>query len=576
MNLNSEHSFPPENESARDRYLRIFHGTPDWEPIRELPDKIPNRFFTGFPKHNFYGLKIEVDERGRPTLWSETSQINPEDLFEWLLEKEVITSVDGRGLFDSIFKVLDTKQVYELAMVGKTSYRGILLSIPGHSPWLSVRKGNKTGKLTNLHNLFSLDKEFGDFTQPSHFRQGAELAHVRLWNAGLGDLAVRSPGQLIESIVIRKVKPVQYLPEDIHVQRFANAFKPGRIEGTTFGINEVKDYDISAAFPSVISELVDLNQITWIDTPKMQDEAIYAAAKCNVEINQTLIRGPISVRFGENSSFFPIGLITNVWLGKPEIDLLRDFPEIGKITKIHEASWGYITNHSQAIYYPFRRLLRHNLYDLRRNDKFLAGFIKLSMAALWGKFISSYNTLDTLDGEKYTRSSALYNPVFAAHVTSSVRSSLYRTSLGKEVVGEFVDGIALIDSVRTQTGFGGLSIEGSGPMVLFDDQYKGCDWKNPEVLYWAENYKDRYYFEMPREYRASLPYAYAKGGSRARHDIGRLEQTMQHIPIGPSRRLMDAYRVGDFLNYSLPSAPPRMSDLQTILYQRAFDRKMRP
>ena len=198
------------------------------------------------------------------------------------------------------------------------------------------------------------------------------------------------------------------------------------------------------------------------------------------------------------------------------------------------------------------------------------------MAALWGKFISSYETQDTLDGEKYTRSSCLYNPIFAAHVTSAVTTNLYRASLGKEVVGEFVDGIALIDSTRVQPGFGGLTIEGTGPMVLFDDQYKGCDWKNPEVLYWAENYKDRYYFEMPREYRASLPYAYAKGGSRARHDISRLEQTMQHIPIGPSRRLMDAYRVGDFLNYSLPSAPPRMSDLQTILYQRAFDRKMRP
>ena len=135
--------------------------------------------------------------------------------------------------------------------------------------------------------------------------------------------------------------------------------------------------------------------------------------------------------------------------------------------------------------------------------------------------------------------------------------------------------LTIVDN-RQMINYGGLTIEGTGPMVLFDDQYKGCDWKNPEVLYWAENYKDRYYFEMPREYSASLPYAYAKGGSRARHDIGRLEQTMQHIPIGPSRRLMDAYRVGDFLNYSLPSAPPRMSDLQTILYQRAFDRKMRP
>ena len=30
----------------------------------------------------------------------------------------------------------------------------------------------------------------------------------------------------------------------------------------------------------------------------------------------------------------------------------------------------------------------------------------------------------------------MYNPIFASHVTSAVRSSLYRSSLGKEVVGE--------------------------------------------------------------------------------------------------------------------------------------------
>ena len=576
MNQNFKPSSLRNTESSKDRYLRLFGSTPDWETQRDLPDKIPNRFFSGFPRHPFYGLKIEVNERGYPTLWSETNQIKPEDLFEWLLEKEVVTSVDGRGIFDSIFKVLNSRQIYEIATVGKTLYNSITLNIPGHAPWLSVSRGNKTGKLTNLFNLYNLDKEFGEFTEPSHFRKGVELAHVRLWNAGLGDLAIGSPGQLIESMVLRKVKPIQVLPEEFHVQRFANAFKPGRIEGTTFGMNDVRDYDISAAFPSVISELVDLNQIKWTDSTIIQEDATYAAVKCDIFVDQTLIRGPISVRFGDNSSFFPIGIITNVWLGKPEIDLLLEFPEIGKITKIHEGSWGYIADRGEATKLPFKRLMKNDLYQLRKTDRFLAGFIKLSMAALWGKFISSYETQDTLDGEKYTRSSCLYNPIFAAHVTSAVRTNLYRASLGKEVVGEFVDGIALIDSTRVQPGFGGLTIEGTGPMVLFDDQYKGCDWKNPEVLYWAENYKDRYYFEMPREYRASLPYAYAKGGSRARHDISRLEQTMQHIPIGPSRRLMDAYRVGDFLNYSLPSAPPRMSDLQTILYQRAFDRKMRP
>jgi hypothetical protein len=81
---------------------------------------------------------------------------------------------------------------------------------------------------------------------------------------------------------------------------------------------------------------------------------------------------------------------------------------------------------------------------------------------------------------------------------------------------------------------------------------------------------------MPRNYRNSLQFAYQKFGfDGAGSEMSRESTIMQHIPIGPSRRLMDAYRVGDFLNYSLPSAPPRMSDLMTIMYQRSFSRKIR-
>jgi len=562
---------------SQERYKRLFRSEPEYEQERELPDIIANRFANSPSGMGFHGLKIEVDNLGNPRLWSEQEELDTYDIFEWILDKEAVTSVDGRGVFDSIFKILSPKQIKEIAILGKTTISdGTQLIIPGNAPWLSVRKGNKTGKLTNIYGLLSLQKEFDtEFTDPAHFRKATELAHARLWNAGLGDLSIRSPGNLIEAMVIRK-SPRQPLPNLLHVQRFATAFKPARIEGTTFGINEVIDYDITSAFPSVISDLVDLNSIYWLDTHKPQDEAIYAAIRCDLEINQSLIRGPISVRLGTNSSFFPIGIISSIWISKPEYDLLKDYPELGKVTTIHEASWGCLSNPESAEIYPFRRLLKNLLFPLRQRDKFLGGYLKLAMAALWGKFISSYEVQDTLDGEKYTRSSSLYNPIFASHVTGAVRASLYRTSLGKEVVGEFVDGIALLESTRTRNGFGGLIQEGSGTMVLFDDQYKGCDWKNPEVLVWAQGYKDKYFFEMPRNYRNSLQFAYQKFGTDgAASEMSRESTIMQHIPIGPSRRLMDAYRVGDFLNYSLPSAPPRMSDLMTIMYQRSFSRKIR-
>ena len=58
----------------------------------------------------------------------------------------------------------------------------------------------------------------------------------------------------------------------------------------------------------------------------------------------------------------------------------------------------------------------------------------------------------------------------------------------------------------------------------------------------------------------------------ALEQIGMLEQSMQKVRLGPARRIMDSYRVGDFLEYSIPTLPPKMTDLMSILYKRAAER----
>ena len=138
---------------AQDFARRLETPPYDWETPRDLPDMVRKRRVSNL-SNDFYGLKIEVSDTGYPTLWSETDQIGPEDIFEWLIKKEVVTSVDGRGSFDSIFKVLDSRQIKELAILGKTSHRGVELFIPYNCPWLTVRRGNKWGRLVNLNKLF--------------------------------------------------------------------------------------------------------------------------------------------------------------------------------------------------------------------------------------------------------------------------------------------------------------------------------------------------------------------------------------------------------------------------------------
>ena len=43
---------------------------------------------------------------------------------------------------------------------------------------------------------------------------------------------------------------------------------------------------------------------------------------------------------------------------------------------------------------------------------------------------------------------------------------------------------------------------------------------------------------------------------------------MQKVRLGPARIFMEQYRVGYFFQISIPTIPPKMTDLMTILYQR--------
>jgi len=530
------------------------------EEPRSLPDVILPPFF----KHKIIdiepvGLKIEPSEFGRPILYSEDGEII-ENLFEWLLGKEAYTVLPGRGEFDSIFKNLSHKELTALAMYGKASIGEIQLSTFGRDGSLTVRRGNKWGRLNNLVRLCP------DLETPKQFRLAAELTLAKFYNYGFPEVPLRSVGQTIQDMVLQHVR-MQARPPGIHLDRFAQSFKAARMEGVIFGKSEVFDYDISSAYPSFVSELVTTNRMVWLDVPEIVEDAAYGAARCDVEISNRLVRGPFAVRYGTTSVYFPVGNLKGIWLGKPEIDLLLEFPEVGRITKVYEASWGITPLES----YPFSRMMR-KLYSIRRNDEFLSGFAKFAMVALWGKFISSYK-VRTPDSE-YLQSSCLYNPVFASHVTSRMRCDLFRKSFGREVIGEFVDGLTVSKQMASSKGFGGFLEQGRGELVLFSDQYKGSSWKNEDLLRLAETQKDKKFLDVPFETRYTLESAFRYGGvSEARYLLGRKENQMSRIHLGSTMRILDDdLVVGDFLEGSFGSYPPNFEDIKGLRFLKSIER----
>ncbi len=544
-----------------------------FEESRNMPDLIlPVPYGRGRKHREPIGLKISLKETGRKglkvTIDTEEGQVDPTEIFSWLVGRNAFTVCAGRGEIDSLFRILNREQLMELIQFSETHHNGVTIKIYGNEGTMSVRRGNQWGRLNNVIRLCEGIELDGS---PESFRKAVQLANLKIQHHGFRDVALRSVGQTIQDMVMNSPSLVrketrQILPSPYHTNRFLQSFKAGRMEGVVFGRSEnCFDYDIKAAYPSIISKLISTVDMQWVDTTDVVENAFYGAARCDIYINESIIRGPIGVRYSR-STFYPVGLLPGVWLNKPEIDLLIENPYLGRIIKIHEASWGVPSKDS----YPFRRLM-YKLYNIRQSDKFLAGFLKYAMAALWGKFISCY-PVRSISGETYTQSSFLYSPIFAAHVTAQMRCELFMKSLSKNVVGEFVDGLTTLEEMVQTGGFGGFEEQGRGALVLFNDQYKGSEWKNDRLIDIAEGNPDSKCLEWPNEQLLSLDHAYLRfGPSTFEHHIGRKAEFIRRIPLGSRTRtlapqLTGELRVGHLLQDSFLTSPLKYTQVRALRF----------
>lgn len=545
-----------------------------FEEAKALPDMIlPASYSRGRRHIEPVGVKISIHETGRKIkslkvqIDSESGPIDPIEFFDWLVGKNAFTVCEGRGELDPLFRIMDVNQLMSLARQGKTRYKDMDISVYGREGTISVRKGNKWGRLNNAIRLC----ETLELEDPEDYRKVVQLATLKFLHYGYRDVSLRSVGQTIQDIVLKELKP-QELPSISHLYKHLQSFKAGRMEGVVFGESDCYDYDITSAYPSMIAGLCSTSNMRWVDSTDIIDDSFYAAIRCDVHINETLVRGPIGVRYGQRSTYFPVGLLPGAWLNKPDIDLLLQNPHLGKILKIHEGSWGIPSIES----YPFRRTMR-KLYNMRMNDAFLSRFLKYAMAALWGKFISTYRIYDDDGLLIRTQAPCLYNPIFASHVTSNMRCDLYRRSLSGTVVGEFIDGLTTTGEMNQTKGFGGFEEQGRGTIVLFSDQYKGSDWKNRDLVGIAASNPDATHLEMPRSFRHTLTTAYQKyGPSKFRDFIGRRVEGLARVPLGSTSRfipkqLSGDLRVGDFLGNNFQSLPPHYSDVRALRLLRFTD-----
>ncbi|KKN75299.1 hypothetical protein LCGC14_0381510 [marine sediment metagenome] len=532
----------------------------------ELPNVIvPGRR----PKYDdveFVGVEIVEDGPSYYILLVDGSTIGPGQFFQWLLGKEVYVSNEYQGHFDKIFKYLPPVSLKFLATAGIAWYKNITIELRGRGGHFSVREGNRWGHFSNIYSLYPGAKT------AKQVELALDLANVVFESNEFFSMKFRSVGSSIQDVAAQ-LPGSRYQPrgEWEVMDAFLQSFRAARMEGIIFGTSEVYDYDIISAYPALCAKLVSTLHMEWIESDKPVENASYAAVMADIHLNERLVRGPIAVPVGyKGGSWYPVGRISNVWLNMPEIEFLQRHPEVGTIEKIHNGYWGVAISKS---FYPFRRLVK-KLYAMRIKNPEIGDYIKLVMAALWGKTIGQYVVIrDPITGEGHTQASNLYNPVFASQVTSMMRMELYEKSMGASVVGEFVDGVTSEDKLSAASSFkhmGAMALKGEGTFTLFNDIRKTCPWKNPDLRDRAWEQRDKYTIETPLTYFHTLKSAYDRFGENEMWvHLGVEKEQQDIIKLGSVTRSFignKKYRVGDFLEEQIRTAPMTSRQMLYELY----------
>ena len=171
-----------------------------FEEPRSLPDKIlPPSYSRGRKHVEPVGVKISVHETGnrikriRVSIDTEEGQVDPGEFFSWLVGRNAFTVCEGRGELDSLFRILNVDQLRALVKFGVVIHKGIVIRVYGRDGSISVREGNKWGRLNNVVRL----SEGLELETPTDFRKVVQLANMKLQNDGFKNFSLRSLGQTI-------------------------------------------------------------------------------------------------------------------------------------------------------------------------------------------------------------------------------------------------------------------------------------------------------------------------------------------------------------------------------------------
>jgi len=163
-------------------------------------------------------------------------------------------------------------------------------------------------------------------------------------------------------------------------------------------------YDLVSAYPSVIRDLVELSYGYWKNSKTRPKGALYGYVRAKISVPKTYI-SPIMFRNERGDVLHPHGE-WNTYLTMQELDWVLEHK--GKAT-VSDGWWFVpLTN-----LYKYRKVV-DKFFKVKRDakaDSMEKWSAKIALTGMYGKFLQHRNG----------RGGRLYNPVYAAEITSRVR-----------------------------------------------------------------------------------------------------------------------------------------------------------
>lgn len=469
-----------------------------------------------------------------------------EKLSDLALNRVCIFSEDQNN-FNQIIKHLGEDVILEIANNRKVKKNGVTVSIQDNvGREFSFRKGNCFGWLKNIPDVFeeSVDVKIMN----SQYEEILSTLRKNGFAINMLSSAPKMAQTFFHSNLRGFIPSLEELDRK-HWERASYATKGGRMESSRLGeFNKVYDYDMVSAYGSMLRELPCISPyyMKWFSARKYHPEADMAFCLCEVNIPSSFADGFAPFRMDIGNVFFPYGKF-GTWLAKPEIDVLLT---LGIEVKIREGSFGIITKDFR----PFEKIV-DGMWDLRKTPScYKVAKRMLSMG--WGKFLSEYGS---------GKVSSLWNPIYAAHITSMARARLLELTrlVGDSLVVFSIDGFSSkrpLPEHLLSEDLGGMKLHYIGPMISYTDFFRDIGQKKS----W-EITDDGVYFE-------GAGYVSIFGMKVFRYeDICKPIQVSRCVPFGSTKRGCKDLKLKDILNNEIRLNPPSVKEMRDI-YETTIER----